>query len=602
MTRPTVFRVLSGVIGVMVLSGVRTGWGQSPQPGPSDPGNSSRLTTVLQAPSSPDQPQGGDEKYVVDCAKTHLPFRIEEVDATGILRLERRWGKLFTHPGFKLTHEIDFLPNWYLGLAFDDSEAGIPAVSVVKVKVIECGTLCPPRVKVGMTAAKQLKAGQLLILCLNLTTADEIQELPEIVSLEDPHELWSETIMVERLKRSEDNLRNLADALVAYREHFGHYPPAVVWGPDGKPWHSWRVLILPFLKRKHVSGYARDTERCRWDQGVNKVYLEYRFDEPWDGPHNSRLLEQMPEVYSDPIHGANREFFAHYAVPVGDTMQFRAQGVQMADRHDRSFLNPILRIASRLSLTYHRPVQYGVYYNSQYYNSDDDLILENLLLIPVTPERKIPWMKPEDLDLELNFPRVKPGRPIPTPYVWNKRRAALAIFACRNKPLIPVHKYFCSVVSRDGSPDPVPSDDRGLAFLNSASLSIRDTGALNDSLGWGMGSGIPGSGGLGVAPRRDVGKLGQDSRGGGGAGGAMPGMGTMPGLPQRNHNSTLGKFGMGGGMGTMPGAGQDIGQLMKMSSPMAPRHLAQVFGSWGWCRDPVIRITRNEAGTRAVLE
>jgi len=578
MTRPTVFHVLSGVIGVMVLSGVRTGWGQSPQPGPSDPGNSSRLTTVLQAPSSPDQPQGCDEKYVVDCAKTHLPFRIEEVDATGILRLERRWGKLFTHPGFKLTHEIDFLPNWYLGLAFDDSEAGIPAVSVVKVKVIECGTLCPPRVKVGMTAAKQLKAGQLLILCLNLTTADEIQELPEIVSLEDPHELWAETIMVERLERSEDNLRNLADALVAYREHFGHYPPAVVWGPDGKPWHSWRVLILPFLKRKHVSGYARDTERCRWDQSVNKVYLEYRFDEPWDGPHNSRLLGQMPEVYSDPIHGANREFFAHFAVPVGDTMQFRAQGVQMADRDDRSFLNPILRIASRLSLIYHRPVQYGVYYNSRYYNSDDDLILENLLLIPVTPERKIPWMKPEDLDLELNFPRVKPGRPIPTPYVWNKRRAALAIFACRNKPLIPVHKYIFSVVNRDGSPDPVPSDDRGLAFLNSASLSKGDSGALNDSLGWGMGVGIPGSGGLGVAPRRDVGKLGQDSRGGGGAGGAMP------------------------GMGTMPGAGQDIGQLMKMSSPMAPRHLAQVFGSWGWCRDPVIRITRNEAGTRAVLE
>jgi hypothetical protein len=507
-----------------------------------------------------------------------LPFRIEEVDATGILRLERRWGKLFTHPGFKLTHEIDFLPNWYLGLAFDDSEAGIPAVSVVKVKVIECGTLCPPRVKVGMTAAKQLKAGQLLILCLNLTTADEIQELPEIVSLEDPHELWAETIMVERLERSEDNLRNLADALVAYREHFGHYPPAVVWGPDGKPWHSWRVLILPFLKRKHVSGYARDTERCRWDQSVNKVYLEYRFDEPWDGPHNSRLLGQMPEVYSDPIHGANREFFAHFAVPVGDTMQFRAQGVQMADRDDRSFLNPILRIASRLSLIYHRPVQYGVYYNSRYYNSDDDLILENLLLIPVTPERKIPWMKPEDLDLELNFPRVKPGRPIPTPYVWNKRRAALAIFACRNKPLIPVHKYIFSVVNRDGSPDPVPSDDRGLAFLNSASLSKGDSGALNDSLGWGMGVGIPGSGGLGVAPRRDVGKLGQDSRGGGGAGGAMP------------------------GMGTMPGAGQDIGQLMKMSSPMAPRHLAQVFGSWGWCRDPVIRITRNEAGTRAVLE
>ena len=26
-----------------------------------------------------------------------------------------------------------------------------------------------------------------------------------------------------------------------------HFPPAVIYGPDGKPWHSWRVLILPFV-------------------------------------------------------------------------------------------------------------------------------------------------------------------------------------------------------------------------------------------------------------------------------------------------------------------------------------------------------------------
>lgn len=50
---------------------------------------------------------------------------------------------------------------------------------------------------------------------------------------------------------------------------------------EGRPAHSWRVLLLPYL-----------------DQA--ELYNQYRFDEPWNGPHNSTLADQVPAVYRCP--------------------------------------------------------------------------------------------------------------------------------------------------------------------------------------------------------------------------------------------------------------------------------------------------------------
>lgn len=71
-------------------------------------------------------------------------------------------------------------------------------------------------------------------------------------------------------------------AVANYTDTNGHYPPAFVNGPDGKPWHSWRVLLLPFLEE-------------------NDLYKEYRFSEPWDGPNNRKLAERMPRIFA--FHG-----------------------------------------------------------------------------------------------------------------------------------------------------------------------------------------------------------------------------------------------------------------------------------------------------------
>lgn len=77
------------------------------------------------------------------------------------------------------------------------------------------------------------------------------------------------------------NLQRIAAALRLYHERHGRFPPAYLVGPDGKPAHSWRVLILPEL-------------------GEQTLYSQYKFDEPWDGPNNSLLQLRMPRVYGCP--------------------------------------------------------------------------------------------------------------------------------------------------------------------------------------------------------------------------------------------------------------------------------------------------------------
>jgi type II secretory pathway pseudopilin PulG len=78
-----------------------------------------------------------------------------------------------------------------------------------------------------------------------------------------------------------DNLRQIALALHGYERANGHFPPAYVADKNGKPMHSWRVLLLPFLNEK-------------------ALYKAYDFTEPWDGPRNRKLWAQRPTAYACP--------------------------------------------------------------------------------------------------------------------------------------------------------------------------------------------------------------------------------------------------------------------------------------------------------------
>src|SRR5579871_2644436 len=79
-----------------------------------------------------------------------------------------------------------------------------------------------------------------------------------------------------------------------YHAVHGRLPPAVVYGKDGRPLYSWRVLLLPYF-----------------NQG--DLFNEFRLDEPWDSPHNLGLLPRMPATYAPPAGKA-------WKVPPGHTV------------------------------------------------------------------------------------------------------------------------------------------------------------------------------------------------------------------------------------------------------------------------------------------
>lgn len=103
----------------------------------------------------------------------------------------------------------------------------------------------------------------------------------------------------ENREQSQQNLKRIALALHQYHDEYHSFPPAYVLGDNNEPWHSWRVLILPYL-----------------GESEQQLYSKYHFDEPWDGPHNAKLASSMPAVFASPYTDAKPET-TPYLVPVG---------------------------------------------------------------------------------------------------------------------------------------------------------------------------------------------------------------------------------------------------------------------------------------------
>lgn len=112
-----------------------------------------------------------------------------------------------------------------------------------------------------------------------------------------------------------NNLKQISIALLNYQDANGSLPPAYIADKDGKPMHSWRVLLLPYLEQK-------------------PLYDQYNFNEPWDSPNNLRVAEMMPQVFqcpTDPTMGRTTD----YMVIVGKETPFEgAKACRMTDISD----------------------------------------------------------------------------------------------------------------------------------------------------------------------------------------------------------------------------------------------------------------------------
>ena len=137
-------------------------------------------------------------------------------------------------------------------------------------------------------------------------------------------------------------MRQIAIALRNYESEYGTFPPAYIVDENGRPMHSWRVLTLPYVDQLDS-------------------YEKYNFDEPWDGPSNSKLLAQAPYVYSCPSHGGRSSSLCSYVAVTGPgTVWHGAKPVTIDEISD---------------------------------GTDDTIMLTE------TPH-PVPWMKPEDISAD----------------------------------------------------------------------------------------------------------------------------------------------------------------------------------------------------------
>lgn len=155
-----------------------------------------------------------------------------------------------------------------------------------------------------------------------------------IVALGVYFALWGKRAIDERVVRHQAdcraNLARVAAALRAYHDHFGTFPPAVVYGPDGRALHSWRVLILPYL-------------------GENELYAQYDFTRPWNSAGNRRLHERVPAALVCPADHAAAPGHTSYLAIVGPETAWPNSGVLRLDERPAEIAQKILIVEAAAS-------------------------------------------------------------------------------------------------------------------------------------------------------------------------------------------------------------------------------------------------------------
>jgi len=147
-----------------------------------------------------------------------------------------------------------------------------------------------------------------------------------------------------------NNLKQIALAIQTYADKQNRLPPAAIADTNGRLLLSWRVAILPYL-------------------GQEGLYKQFHLDEPWDGPHNKRLLNIMPFVFKSPGGKDIARGKTCILAPVGGNLAFdRTRG--------RSFADFI------------------------------DGLSNTILVLEAAPERAVEWTRPRDFDLDQNDPAI----------------------------------------------------------------------------------------------------------------------------------------------------------------------------------------------------
>ncbi len=138
-----------------------------------------------------------------------------------------------------------------------------------------------------------------------------------------------------------NNLKQIALALQNYESVYHSLPPAYTVDTEGKPLHSWRTLILPYVEQK-------------------SLYDRIDLSKPWDDPANKEVRETTLAVYQCPSAVCPPGHTTYLAV-VAPGGCFRPAGPRK-----------LSEITDSRDLT--------------------------LMVVDVDPDHGVPWMSPSDAD------------------------------------------------------------------------------------------------------------------------------------------------------------------------------------------------------------
>jgi hypothetical protein len=113
-----------------------------------------------------------------------------------------------------------------------------------------------------------------------------------------------------------NNLHNIAIALHNYESTYHCLPPAYTVDADGRPLHSWRTLILPFIEQK-------------------ALYDQIDLTKAWDDPVHEQVRNTVLKVYECPSNTVERGKTTYMAVVVPGGCFQATEARRLADVKDR---------------------------------------------------------------------------------------------------------------------------------------------------------------------------------------------------------------------------------------------------------------------------
>jgi prepilin-type processing-associated H-X9-DG protein len=145
-----------------------------------------------------------------------------------------------------------------------------------------------------------------------------------------------------------NHFKQVGIAMHSYADTYRNLPTPASTDKNGKALLSWRVAILPYLEQE-------------------KLYRQFKLDEPWDSEHNKKLIPLMPKLYENP-NAPTEAGMTRFQVVVGGKKGASAL-----------FLEPTEKVGFQKVLD-------GT--------SNTVMMVEG--------EKAVPWTKPEDASIDAN--------------------------------------------------------------------------------------------------------------------------------------------------------------------------------------------------------